>query len=89
MYIYEHCVKHFVSIQTHVQLNNNMLLRMREYFDAPDEYVPERWVRGGSAQLAHPYLLLPFGFGPRTCAGTNQHSNDNPRNSLLLLIIVI
>ena len=55
--------------QTHVQLNNNMLLRLPTYFDEPDVYRPERWVRGGSALQIHPYLLLPFGFGPRTCAG--------------------
>lgn len=42
---------------------------MEEYFDKPDSYIPERWVRGGSASSIHPYLLLPFGFGPRTCAG--------------------
>ncbi len=54
---------------THVQLNNNMLLRMAKYFDDPEVYIPERWMRDGSGQNVHPYLLLPFGFGPRTCAG--------------------
>ena len=46
-----------------------MLLRLPEYFEEAESYIPERWVRGGSAQNVHPYLLLPFGFGPRTCAG--------------------
>jgi len=54
---------------TSLRLNNNMLLRLPEYFDKPDSYIPERWVRGGSAQNIHPYLLIPFGFGPRMCAG--------------------
>ena len=47
-----------------------MLLRLSEYFDQPEQYIPERWARDGSAHNIHPYLLLPFGFGPRTCAGT-------------------
>lgn len=51
-------------------MNNNMLLRNPEYFEDPDVYRPERWIRDGSAHNIHPYLLLPFGFGPRTCAGT-------------------
>ena len=54
---------------THVQLNNNMLLRMAKYFEDPETYIPERWMRDGSAKNVHPYLLLPFGFGSRTCAG--------------------
>ncbi len=54
---------------THVHLNNNMLLRKSEYFDDPDDYLPERWMRDESGQNIHPYLLLPFGFGPRTCVG--------------------
>ena len=62
--------------QTHVELNNNMLLRLSEYFDRPEEYIPERWARDGSAKDIHPYLLLPFGFGPRTCAGLSFTSNN-------------
>lgn len=54
---------------THVSLNNNLLLRLPEYFDDPESYLPERWIRGGSAQDVHPYTLLPFGYGPRICAG--------------------
>ncbi len=48
-----------------------MLLRLEEYFTDPEEYIPERWVRGGeeSNTSVHPYLLIPFGHGPRMCAG--------------------
>ena len=47
-----------------------MLLRMEKYFKDPDAYVPERWIRGGPQEEdVHPYLLIPFGHGPRNCAG--------------------
>jgi hypothetical protein len=67
---------------THLSLNNNILLRLPEYFVNPDQYLPERWIRGGSAQNIHPYLLIPFGFGPRTCAGMRLAEQE-----LRLLII--
>ena len=54
---------------TNVQLNNNMLLKNPEYFTDPDDYTPERWMRDCSKEIIHPYLLLPFSFGPRNCVG--------------------
>ncbi len=54
---------------TQVDLNNNMLLKMAKYFEEPEMYLPERWMRDGSAKNVHPYVLLPFSFGPRICAG--------------------
>ncbi|XP_070157451.1 probable cytochrome P450 12b2, mitochondrial [Polyergus mexicanus] len=42
-------------------------------FPRPQEYIPERWMRGNtefpSAQETHPFAYMPFGFGPRSCAG--------------------
>ena len=47
-----------------------MLLRSPEYFDNPEDYQPERWIRGEENETSvHPYLLTPFGHGPRMCAG--------------------
>lgn len=54
---------------TRIEMNNFALLRSSEYFSDPDDYLPERWLRGGSARNIHPYLLTPFGHGPRMCAG--------------------
>lgn len=40
-----------------------------EYFVEPDRFLPERWLRDGSALDIHSYVLIPFGHGPRMCAG--------------------
>ena len=55
--------------QTHVELNNFVMFKDRQYFDDPDEFRAERWLRDGSAENIHPYILTPFGHGPRMCAG--------------------
>ena len=54
-----------------MELNNNMLLQLEAYFEDPQRYEPERWVRSEEpkTQNVHPYLLIPFGHGPRMCAG--------------------
>lgn len=43
--------------------------RSEKYFTSPELFMPERWLRGGAADSVHPYILTPFGFGTRTCAG--------------------
>ena len=45
--------------------------RLPEYFDSPDDFVPERWDRSGQATATaiDPYLSLPFGHGRRACIG--------------------
>jgi len=55
--------------QTRLSLNNNLLLRLPEFFQDPEQFIPERWTRDGLMDNVHPYLLLPFSFGARTCAG--------------------
>lgn len=43
------------------------------HFARGSEFLPERWLKDTagcpSGKDAHPFLFLPFGFGPRTCIG--------------------
>ncbi len=57
------------SLQTVVVTQNQVSCRLAEHFERPDEFVPERWLRGSAEHRADvsPYLVLPFGHGPRTC----------------------
>ncbi|XP_017887068.2 cytochrome P450 302a1, mitochondrial, partial [Ceratina calcarata] len=60
---------------TVVVTQNQIICRLPEYFDEPDSFIPERWLRDQSegderlnpGKSVHPYVLLPFGHGPRSC----------------------
>merc|ERR1712098_515536 len=40
------------------------------WITCPDTFMPERWIRDSTHhQQIHPFLSLPFGFGPRMCIG--------------------
>ncbi|XP_011500081.1 PREDICTED: cytochrome P450 302a1, mitochondrial [Ceratosolen solmsi marchali] len=55
---------------TNVVTQNQISCRLPEYFDNPDSFIPERWTRkiGQNEKSGiHPYLVLPFGHGPRSC----------------------
>ena len=42
-----------------------------DHFDEPDEFIPERWLRGNPLyNTADPFSFLPFGRGPRYFWGT-------------------
>ena len=44
------------------------MTRDGKVFDNPGEFKPDRWDKDASEKL-HPFSLLPFGFGPRSCYG--------------------
>ncbi|VDH98564.1 cytochrome P450, family 49, subfamily A [Mytilus galloprovincialis] len=58
-----------VPAGTIVEFCNFVLFKSPDHFVDPEEFLPERWLRDGSAHNIHPYLLTPFGHGPRMCAG--------------------
>lgn len=58
-------------------MNNQTICTQSEYFDHPEEYRPERWLRstgtdgagGATTRAASPFIMLPFGYGSRMCIG--------------------
>ncbi|KAK3103504.1 hypothetical protein FSP39_019686 [Pinctada imbricata] len=54
---------------TIVELCTSVLFQSPDHFIEPKTFIPDRWLRDGSAHNIHPYLLTPFGHGPRMCAG--------------------
>lgn len=47
---------------------NQVSCRLDKYFEQPEEFVPERWLKTHPYfKQHHPYLVLPFGHGPRSC----------------------
>lgn len=54
--------------QTLVVTQNQVTCRLDEYFRQPDRFVPERWLKDSAEyEPVSPYLVLPFGHGPRAC----------------------
>ncbi|KAK3735739.1 hypothetical protein RRG08_024534 [Elysia crispata] len=57
---------------TILMLNLYVMSRDEKVFPNPDEFHPERWLREGRDEnepLPHPFSLLPFGSGVRSCVG--------------------
>ncbi|XP_015605352.1 cytochrome P450 302a1, mitochondrial [Cephus cinctus] len=63
---------------TVVVTQNQVICRLEEYFENSQSFIPERWIReecrkedqeksSSNSKTVHPYLLLPFGHGPRSC----------------------
>ncbi|XP_017079846.2 probable cytochrome P450 12e1, mitochondrial [Drosophila eugracilis] len=55
---------------------NFQMANMEEFVPKVREFIPERWLRDESNSNSHlvgdtatPFMYLPFGFGPRSCAG--------------------
>jgi len=61
--------------QTVVATQNQVICRLPEYFDEPNSFIPERWLRDNNdgtdktikEKSINPYVVLPFGHGPRSC----------------------
>lgn len=61
--------------QTEVAMATVVLQTSDEYFPKTDNFIPERWIKGdplyedSKMNGNNSFILLPFGFGPRSCIG--------------------
>ena len=53
-----------VFVFNHYHMGNSS-----RYINEPEKFQPERWLRSGEVDKMHPFLILPFGHGPRMCVG--------------------
>ncbi|XP_067001958.2 probable cytochrome P450 12a5, mitochondrial [Anabrus simplex] len=55
---------------TDLIMDQKILCNLEEHYPEPQKFIPERWLKDGDEhQKAHPFVYLPFGFGPRMCVG--------------------
>ncbi|XP_013386172.1 cytochrome P450 10-like [Lingula anatina] len=54
-----------------IAMNNQVMCLQEEYFERPEEFLPERWLKKDSRdiQAPPPFVMMPFGYGPRMCIG--------------------
>lgn len=55
--------------QTIIVTENLVACRLEKYFHDPLKFIPERWLKTSDNKQSnvHPYLVLPFGHGMRSC----------------------
>nr|QST15036.1 CYP302A1 protein [Diaphanosoma celebensis] len=59
---------YFVPKNTVIVTQNQVSCQLESYFHQASRFLPERWIRGHPEyRIVHPYLVLPFGHGPRSC----------------------
>lgn len=48
---------------------NQVACRQAEHFVEPNLFLPERWLMKKGKSKPSPFLVLPFGYGARSCIG--------------------
>lgn len=57
-----------LNFQTVIVTQNMVASRLSQYVKDPMQFKPQRWLRNSPHyESIHPFLSLPFGFGPRSC----------------------
>jgi len=57
-------------LQTSILMPILMLGNLEKYYPQADKFIPERWIKEDPQyNKSHPFLTMPFGFGPRMCIG--------------------
>ncbi|XP_064599609.1 uncharacterized protein LOC135466162 [Liolophura sinensis] len=57
-----------IPANTNVTVAAHVLCRLPQYFDDPEAFKPERWLRGTGDKI-NPFFLMAFGMGTRMCVG--------------------
>lgn len=74
--------------QTIVVTQNFISCRLSKYFDKPERFIPERWMKAANGNetkpTINPYLVLPFSHGMRSCIARRFAE----QNMLVLMIRV-
>ncbi|XP_066999639.2 cytochrome P450 302a1, mitochondrial [Anabrus simplex] len=71
---------------TVVVTQNQVTCQLEEYFTEAKAFLPERWLKDHALyQQTSPYLVLPFGHGPRTCIARRLAE----QNMLILLLKLV
>lgn len=66
---------------TVIVTQNQVSCRLPEYFENPNEFLPERWF---TKDAINPFLSLPFGHGPRACIGRRM-AEQNVYAALIMI----
>lgn len=59
------------------------------YVRDPETFLPERWLREDSnIDKINPYLIIPFSFGTRMCAGNVRLEKKKEPNIFFIIVII-
>ncbi|XP_046960949.1 cytochrome P450 302a1, mitochondrial [Vanessa cardui] len=77
---------YLIPKDTVVVMQNMIASRLPQYVRDPLRFKPERWIRNSDHyENIHPFLSLPFGFGPRSCIA-RRLAEQNVSITLIRLI---